>query len=173
MRIRRAKMADAASIAKVHVDSWRTTYQDIVPHKYLKKMTYEKKKRLWESVLLEGCVFVAENEEGQIIGFATGGEERSGAYEEFQGELSTLYILESYQSRGLGKCLVKTVIEEIETLGISTMVVSVLEETSSKHFYEALGGQMIDTVEVEIGGKKLKELVYGWKDISSIYEKIG
>jgi len=165
-------MADAASIAKVHVDGWRTTYKDIVPPKFLKKMTYDKKKRLWESVLLEGCVFVAENEEGQIIGFATGGVERSGAYEEFQGELSTLYIAEAYQSRGLGKCLVKTIIEEIEMLGISTMVVSVLEENTSKHFYEALGGQMIDTVEVEIGGKKLKELVYGWKDISSIYEKI-
>ncbi len=173
MIIRRARMADAAGIAKVHVDSWRATYKDIVPNEFLKKMTYDKRKRLWESVLLEGCVFVAENEEGQIIGFATGGEERSGAYEDFRGELSTLYIVEAYQSRGIGKRLVKTVIKEIETLGINTMVVSILEVNESKHFYEALGGQMIDTVEVEIGGKKLKELVYGWKDISSIYEKIG
>ena len=173
MMIRRAKMADAAGIAKVHVDSWRATYKDIVPHDFLKKMTYEKKKRLWESVLLEGCVFVAENGEGQIIGFVTGGEERSGAYEDFQGELSTLYILDPYQSKGLGKRLVKTLIEEIETLGFRSMVVSVLEENESKRFYEALGGQVIDTVEVEIGGKKLKELVYGWKNISSIHEKMG
>ncbi|MGM9949882.1 MAG: GNAT family N-acetyltransferase [Lysinibacillus sp.] len=173
MIIRRARMADATGIAKVHVDSWRKTYKDIVPKNILKNMTYEKKKRLWESVLLEGCVFVAEDEEGRIIGFATGGEERSGAYEDFQGELSTLYIVEDYQSRELGERLVKTVIEEIETLGFNSMVVSVLEENETTRFYEALGGQMIDTVEVDIGGKKLKEFVYGWKDLSSIYEKIG
>ena len=173
MMIRRAKMADAAAIAKVHVDSWRTTYKDIVPHDFLKNMTYEKRKRLWESVLLEGCVFVAENGEGQIIGFVTGGRERSGEYEDFQGELSTLYIVDAYQRRGLGKRLVKTLIEEIEALGFSSMVVSVLEKNESKRFYEALGGQVIDKVEVEIGGKKLNELVYGWRNISSLHEKIG
>lgn len=34
-------------------------------------------------------------------------------------------------------------------------------------FYEALGGEFIRTREVEIGGKMLKELGYGWKSFES------
>lgn len=48
------------------------------------------------------------------------------------------------------------------------MLVLVLEDNSSRYFYEALGGEKIDTVEVEIFGKNLNELVYGWHDIRTI-----
>jgi hypothetical protein len=53
-------------------------------------------------------------------------------------------------------------------MGLNSMLVFVLQENSSRLFYEALGGKKIDTVEAEIGGKKLSELVYGWEDISDI-----
>lgn len=33
MIIRKAKLDDATGIAKVHVDSWRTTYKGIIPEK--------------------------------------------------------------------------------------------------------------------------------------------
>ena len=41
------------------------------------------------------------------------------------------------------------------------MLVFVLEENNSRLFYEAMGGKIIDKVEVEIAGMKLDELVYG------------
>lgn len=49
------------------------------------------------------------------------------------------------------------------------MLVLVLKDNISRQFYESLGGRKIDTVEVEIGGKKFTELVYGWEDIKNIF----
>lgn len=41
MQFRQATSQDAKRIAKVHVDSWRTTYQGIIPDSYLDGLTYE------------------------------------------------------------------------------------------------------------------------------------
>lgn len=63
----------------------------------------------------------------------------------------------------------KSIIKGIEKLGINTMLVLVLEDNNSKLFYEALGGKKIDEIEVEIAGKLLNELVYGWDNINDIF----
>jgi L-amino acid N-acyltransferase YncA len=168
MNVREANIADANGIAKVHVDSWRTTYENIIPDEFLKNLSYERREQLWTNNIPKGNVFVAENDEGKIVGFSSGGKERSGKYKEYQGELSSIYILKEYQGQGIGKLLAKPVIKEIEKLGINTMLVLVLEDNNSRLFYEALGGKIIDKVEVEIAGKKLSELVYGWDNIRNI-----
>ena len=49
------------------------------------------------------------------------------------------------------------------------MLVLVLKDNSARHFYEALHGEKMDTVEVQIAGTKVSELVYGWKDIRQIF----
>ena len=40
MRIRAAKPADAGSLARVHVDSWRSTYTGILPDEFLAGLSY-------------------------------------------------------------------------------------------------------------------------------------
>ncbi len=39
--LREANVLDAAAIAKVHVDSWRTTYAGVVPEDFLAQLSYE------------------------------------------------------------------------------------------------------------------------------------
>ena len=48
MQIRRAKLDDAPGIAKVHVESWRTTYKGIIPNDFLNNLSYEAKNRVME-----------------------------------------------------------------------------------------------------------------------------
>jgi len=168
MIIREANLYDVKGIAKVHVDSWRTTYKNIIPDDFLNNLSYKRREQLWTNIIPNGNVFVAENELGQIVGFSSGGKERSGKYKDYKGELSSIYILKEFQGKGIGKLLAKSVFEKIEELRLNTMLVFVLEENESKLFYEALGGKVIDKVEVEIAGKKLNELVYGWDNIASI-----
>ena len=43
MFIRKANIEDAMGIAKVHVDSWRTTYKGIVPEVFLENLSYDEK----------------------------------------------------------------------------------------------------------------------------------
>lgn len=168
MKIRAAKLSDAGGIAKVHVDSWRTTYKNIIPEEFLENLSYQSREELWINIIPKGIVFVAENDEGQIVGFSSGGKERSGEYKEFQGELSSIYILKEFQGQGIGKALIQSVTKELGKSGMNTMLVFVLADNNSTLFYEAMGGKVIDKIEVEIAGKKLNELVYGWDTIDTL-----
>lgn len=169
IKIRKAELTDTKGIAKVHVDSWKTTYANIVPDEYLNNLTYESREQIWINNIPYGGVYVAENNEGKIVGFSSGGKERSGKYNGFNGELYAIYILKEYQGQGIGKALVKPIIDEIKGMGLNSMLVLVLKDNISRLFYEAHGGKKIDAVEVLIAGKKLSELVYGWENIGEIY----
>ena len=48
-RIRRANSDDVSGIAKVNVDSWRTTYEGIIQEDFLDDMSYLKSKERWKS----------------------------------------------------------------------------------------------------------------------------
>jgi ribosomal protein S18 acetylase RimI-like enzyme len=110
------------------------------------------------NIIPEGVVYVAENRDGEIVGFSSGGKERSGKYNAFDGELYAIYILKEYQGQGIGKALIKPIIEEIKRMGLYSMVVIVLKNNISRLFYEALGGKKIDEVYTDIAGKQLSEL---------------
>jgi ribosomal protein S18 acetylase RimI-like enzyme len=166
--IRKAVINDAKGISKVHVDSWKTTYKNIVSDEYLTNLTYENREQIWLHNIPNGGVYVAENSKGEIVGFSSGGKERSGKYTGFDGELYAIYILKEYQGLGIGKALVKPIIDEMKSKDLKSMIVLVLEDNNSRLFYEALGAKKIDVIEIEISGKKLSELVYGWEDITTI-----
>lgn len=167
MLIRQAVPEDAKSIAKVHIDTWKSTYRGIVPDEYLAGMSYERREAFWEKSLTDGAkVYVAE-EEGNIIGFATGGKIR-GEIEDYEGELYAIYILKEFQQRGIGKALTHAVVKQLLESGIHSMLVWVLKDNPSRQFYEALGGVPVKQEMVEIGGAKLEEIAYGWRDLHQI-----
>lgn len=170
MIIREAKLKDAAAIAKVHVDSWHTTYQGIIPESYLAKLSYQKRKERWTNILsistvekADYWVYVAENNLKQIIAFADGGIERNGDAI-YQGELYAIYILETYQRKGIGRKLFKTIAGKLAQSGLKSMLVWVLENNPACQFYQALGGQKVKQKQVEFDGVKLNEIAYGWLD---------
>lgn len=166
MIIREARIEDATGIAKVHVDSWRTTYAGIVPGEYLANLSYERRERQWMSDLSNtenGAVtYVAEDHSGQIAGFVCGGPERS-ADPVYHGELYAIYILKDYQ--GLGRRLTQTLARRLMQEGMQSLLLWVLADNPACKFYEALGGQRVKTSQIEIGGSMLDEVAYGWKDI--------
>ncbi|MGK7937920.1 MAG: N-acetyltransferase family protein, partial [Xenococcaceae cyanobacterium] len=134
MIIREAKLEDAEAIARVHVDSWRTTYQGIIPESYIAKRSYQKRKESWKKRLSDNqeqdrqhFVYVVKNNTGQIVAFADGGLARNGD-SIYQGELYAIYILEAYQRQGIGKNLVKTMAEKLSQSGLNSMLVWVLED---------------------------------------------
>ena len=64
MLIRDATLSDAPGIARVHVDSWRTTYKGLIPDHIIANRSYEYRERLWTQFLTEQqaetFVYVAE-----------------------------------------------------------------------------------------------------------------
>jgi hypothetical protein len=51
MIVREATHSDVSAMAQVHVDTWRTTYQGIVPDEFLANLSYEKRENSWHQVL--------------------------------------------------------------------------------------------------------------------------
>jgi ribosomal protein S18 acetylase RimI-like enzyme len=144
MLIRPARISDASSIARVHVDSWRTTYPGIVPDDYLANMSYKQRSGIWESILSEADGtkpnYVAVDDNGVVVGFAGGGPERSSDAD-LDGELYFLHLLEDSQRRGVGRKLVTLVANDLGRNGMVSMFVWVLEQNRPAClFYEALGG---------------------------------
>lgn len=168
--VRQAKIADAPAIARVNIDTWRTAYQKIVPADYLAQLSYEKRESNWREILVnaeknQDFVCVAENEIGQIVGFAAGGYERTDKYI-YKGELFAIYILQEYQHQGIGRKLVVTVAAKLAKLNLNSMLAWVLGDNSACRFYEILGGHKVDEHQTKRAGVLLKEIAYGWTDIT-------
>ena len=171
MYIRTATVDDAAAIATVHVESWRTTYKGIVPADFLARLSYEQREQFWRQVLTEpggaGFVYVADDGHGQVVGFVSGGPERSGDTL-YTGELYAIYLLAPYQGQGIGRQLASTLVTRLIQEGMTALLLWVLAANPARKFYERLGGQPVYEKMVTIGGVPLLEVAYGWRDASII-----
>ncbi|GMA63086.1 GNAT family N-acetyltransferase [Alicyclobacillus fastidiosus] len=173
--IRKAVLEDAMGVAKVHVDSWRTTYSGIVNDEFLASLSYEKcEERLRNRIAKnsnEYAMFVAEDEEGQIIGFADGGRERSGD-STYDGELYAIYLLKEHQRKGVGKLLFRHVVSHLASSHFHTMLIWVLNDNPSRYFYESMGGRLVREQSIQIGEQQLQESAYGWRNLMSLREQL-
>ncbi len=170
--MRAATYRDIPAIAQIHVDTWRSTYAGIVPDEVLANLSYEQRSQSWHRVFdsaeeTGGFTLLAENESGQIFGFADGGRERTGNLT-YWGELNALYILKSQQQQGIGQKLVGQVARRLSQMEIHSMLTWVLEANPACDFYTALGGQKVQQKEIVIGSSKLTEVAYGWTDTSAL-----
>ncbi|MHA1109160.1 MAG: GNAT family N-acetyltransferase [Alphaproteobacteria bacterium] len=168
--IRRARVEDAAAIARVHVDSWRSTYAGMLPGKMLLKLSSaEHEKRWWGHVLgrfrRNHFVYVAENETDGVIGFGSAGASRDRELDH-SGEIYALYVLDEYQGMGVGKALFLALGERLLDERGPSLMVWVLSTNPSRYFYETLGGRRIATRKDRMGGVEIEETAYGWKDVS-------
>ena len=170
--IRRAEPADAQAIASVQTASWRTTYAGLVPAEFLVSMDVSRRAAVWHTGLTEStrrhCYFVAEDTDGQVVGFASGGPERDGDLM-YKGEIFAIYILDAYHKQGIGRRLVQAVVAWLHENHYPNLLIWVLAGNSNGiGFYEAIGGQRVGAKTIVMGGESLEEYSYGWLDLSPL-----
>ncbi|MGH2582712.1 MAG: GNAT family N-acetyltransferase [Anaerolineales bacterium] len=167
MIIRKALPSDAEAIARVHLATWRTTYAGVIPDYFLKTLSIERRKQMWEEALQETreghFLFVAEDE-SEVVGFVSTGPTRE-APPGYEGEIYAIYLLEAYQGKGWGRQLFDRAKDALLQAGYTSMFLWVLAENPACGFYEKLGGVRVSERFVEIGGKELKEFSYGWPEL--------
>ncbi len=169
MTIRDATLEDAAAIAAVHLASWKTTYPGIIPQEYIDGLRVEKGIADWQARLSgekRPTVLVAEDDCG-IFGFAAGGAIMHPV-EGYDSELGAIYLLASRQGKGAGAALVRRVARDLRQRGFGSMAVWVLRGNPACAFYQRLGGVQVAEQTIEIGGKPLPEIAYGWPDIGML-----
>lgn len=174
INIREATINDVFGIAKVHVDSWNTTYKNIVPDEYLKSKTYKAQEERWRKRYFENAdtkefLYIAVTADNEVVGFACGSSQNEDS--EFDGTISAIYILENNQRQGIGKQLVRKMAEKLTEDKVDKMIIWALEENPSCKFYKKIGGIRTREKIVNIGGKKLLEIGFGWNNLKQlVYE---
>jgi GNAT superfamily N-acetyltransferase len=169
--IRRARPGDAPAIARVRVESWRTTYRGMIPDAYLDGMKVEASTALWDRVLTAGpnttCVFVAAHG-SDVVGFGAGnrlGEPKHG----FDAELTAVYLRREFQRAGLGRQLVGAVADAQLANGAAGLITWVIAANKpARTFYEGLGGELIVEQPFQWDGLDLVEAAYGWRDLPAL-----
>ena len=170
MIIREAHAADVPGIARVVVDSWRTTYRGIIPDAVLDNLSYEQRAQIWAQAIANpaAIVYVAATPAGEIVGAATGGP-APAEYPDYQGELQAIYLPAAYQGQGIGRRLMGAVAQQMAERGLFSLLVWVLADNPACRFYEACGGQPAGERPFAIGGVTLTLVSYGWDDTRPLY----
>lgn len=166
--IRAASIADSDGIAKVHVDSWNETYTGIMPQEVLDKRNYIERATVWRSIFERadpgGFHFVV-CDGSDIVGFASGGNNRDPEFS-FKSEIFAIYLLKRFHGQGIGRQLFITAVTHLIGSGRSDMMLWVLEDNSTRGFYERMGGIAVGRKVKPFGGKELTEFAYAWKDLT-------
>ncbi|HEY7947934.1 MAG TPA: GNAT family N-acetyltransferase [Acidimicrobiales bacterium] len=146
MEIRRATGADALAIATVHVRSWQSAYEELLPQRYLDGLDPRDGAEQWQAVLDATAwptngILVLVDEPGAITGFAHLGPTRDHDDDPMTvGELQTLYLDPGVWRHGGGSLLLGAVQTQMGEAGFRTATAWTLENNApARSFYERHG----------------------------------
>jgi ribosomal protein S18 acetylase RimI-like enzyme len=169
VRVREAIIADAEDIARIDVETWRTTYAGVLPDRVLIGLSLRQRSQMWASALARfaGDTVVAVESNGQLVGFGSCGERRDGPAE-YGGEIFTLYVLPDLQGRGIGRQMLLALFARLLRRRLPSAILWVLRDNPSRYFYERLGGRLTSQRPIKIGGASVEAVAYGWNDIAAV-----
>ncbi|MBB1155116.1 GNAT family N-acetyltransferase [Amycolatopsis sp. DR6-1] len=140
--IRPATPEDAAAIAAVHVGSWQAAYAGLLPDEFLSGLSVETREKGWASSLADTSrphtVLVAGTGE-KITGFAVFGPSRDDDAASKTGELSSIYLLPSEWSRGMGRALHEECVRGLSAQFDAATLWVLSTNTRARKFYERAG----------------------------------
>ncbi len=168
--VRMAAPDDAGGLARVYVETWRTTYAGMVPDKVLLEMSEESQAARWARSIARGdeLVMVAEDGGKGIVGMSSGGRARGG--HGCQAEIFTLYVLPDEQGRGVGRALLAGMFAAFLEQSLDSAIIWVLAANPARFFYETTGGQRSVEREERLWGTDLPEVAYIWRDLTGALE---
>lgn len=171
IRIRPAAVADAETLARLHVASWREAYAGILPAAHLDRLSIRERTGLWHRVLTGGAgwALVAETPEAGAVGFVSGGRLRDGGAGRTDGEVAAVHVLGAWQGRGLGRRLLAAAVTRLAADGHTRLFIWTLADNRpARVFYEHLGGH-VDAEEVDdVDGHPVREVRYRWDRLPAL-----
>jgi ribosomal protein S18 acetylase RimI-like enzyme len=169
--VRPATAADAAAIARVHRESWRTSYTGILPLEVIEREAGRKTEAVWRRRLATGApggeVWIAEAVREGVIGFASCGDARVGI-EDLDAEIYALYVMQPRQGQGVGRELMRACARHFVRQGLFGFYLWVLRANRARLFYEAMGGEEVAQRQERLGLHRYDQIAYGWHDLAAL-----
>ncbi len=187
--IRRARATDAVAIAAVHVAAWRSTYPGILPDTYLANLSVSRQAAHYDAAIHGATgVFVAiasgldlpppsgsrSTVPGgpRVIGFGTAGRARAssdlGGRRLGEGEIETLYVLDDWRERGVGRRLMRASASYLAENGCRSVFLWVLRDNPSRWFYQRLGGKPAAEAAIQFAGRPVVQTAFVWDPIERL-----
>jgi GNAT superfamily N-acetyltransferase len=175
--VRRATPDDAAAIARVHVESWQSSYRGILSNAFLETLSVAERTKHWRRNLTEPdrgiagisstghpghATFVGLAPDKGVIGFCSAGPNRGGA-PIFAGEVYAIYLLDSAKRQGLGRALFLEAARWLASQQLEPLLVWVLADNQpAREFYRAIGGRELEPRLITIAATSYSEVAYGF-----------
>ena len=143
VRLRKARVDDAATIAEIHVRTGQHAYRDLLPGAYLERVSLTDRIERWQSrlgpVATRSAIWVAE-EDGTILGFCHVGPSRDDDADHDTGHLHALYVSPGFARRGIGSALMSAGLASLSEAGFTAATLWVLTANArARAFYERHG----------------------------------
>ncbi len=162
--VREAVPGDAEGIARVHTDSWQTSYRGILPDTVLDRIDVGQRVDSRRKILRDRSVFqlvAYDVTHGDIVGFCDAGASRR--HVPYAGEVYAIYLAHRAKRHGLGQDMWERVQAWLAANDMRSMIVWVLENNHhARRFYEAMGGRSGSRLQSRVGGYPVVELSYVW-----------
>lgn len=155
MLIRDKKDSDIESIAKVHYESWMSTFKGILPDRYLDNITLES--YIEKHHIFNAPCLVAEVDD-QVVGFLMYSKDKDEDTSDKCGEIMVIYLLEAYQNSGIGTELMQEA-ERRMSKDYDQLSVWVVEQNiQAVNFYEKFGFKKDDKSELNEQDTTLRDI---------------
>ncbi len=178
--VRKARPADAIAIGAVHVAVWRSAYPGILPDRYLARLSVSRQAAHYDAAIRSGQGVLVATASGEdtpqgvgtrIIGFVTAGSSRAreiSGRSVADGEIETLYVLDDWRDRGVGRMLMHAAAEHLIENACRSAFLWVLRDNPSRWFYQRLGGRQTLDAMIRVAGKDLIQTAYLWDPIEQL-----
>ncbi|GAB3173546.1 GNAT family N-acetyltransferase [Myceligenerans halotolerans] len=112
MKLRTAKLIDAAAGARVHHTTWVTAYGDLLPADFWRTHTLAERTKSWQRSLMRGFAPTLAEVDGEIVGLAhaSPAREQHGVEPVRDTQLWMLYVLGDHHGTGVGQALLDAVV---------------------------------------------------------------
>jgi ribosomal protein S18 acetylase RimI-like enzyme len=165
LRVRSARLSDAAHVARVYIESWHDTYPGVLSKQLLCAMTPKGQTARWQAAIRgREAVLVAEHDRHGIVGMASLGAARDRALG-FDGEVYTLYVDPAFYGRGAGRVLLDGAFASLRERAFHSCVIWAHAQNNARFFYEAMGGRLVAERTARMMGDAVPETAFGWKKL--------
>ena len=162
LSIKLASIEDIPAIVKIAYDTWFVTYQDVISQAQIEYMFGEMytPESIYKQMDFYKHAFLILYQAEMPIGFASFGklEEPINTY-----KLHKLYLLPSEQNKGFGRILLNEVEKQVADLGADHLHLNVNRKNPALSFYEKLGYEIIETVDIPFAEFWLNDFILSRK----------
>jgi len=162
LSIKVASIEDIPAIVKIAYDTWFVTYQDVISQAQIEYMFGEMytPESIYKQMDFYKHAFLILYQAEMPIGFASYGklEEPINTY-----KLQKLYLLPSQQNKGFGRMLLNEVEKQVAALGADHLQLNVNRKNPALSFYEKLGYEIIETVDIPFAEFWLNDFILSKK----------